>query len=291
MNFSEAKLQQVELEVLGKFCRFEIQRDDLLHPIVSGNKWRKLEGWMYEFNSGNYEGILTFGGAFSNHLLATAAYGFEMNIPTIGIVRGDEGFDNHYLEYCKSANMELHFISREDYRDKMMCSGRILNDRRYLVIPEGGSGILGLAGFDKLIDNWHVEPDLVICASATGTTALGLSSAILKRGWNTRVKAVLVLRNFEEQQGFWSEYSSLSSLIDPVLGYDFGGYAKTTPELIQFIQEFQPNAQFTIDPVYVAKGLYAMWDHPEWMEKKTIYLHTGGQWGKDSQRFAPIYSQ
>ncbi len=291
MNFCEAILQSVQLDILGRSCRFEIQRDDLLHPIVSGNKWRKLVGWRDEFYSGNYEGILTFGGAFSNHLIATAAYGFDSNIPIIGIVRGDEGFDNHYLEYCKSVGMELHFVSRADYRDKLTCSSRILESRKYLVIPEGGSGILGLRGFEKLVNNWQTEPDFVVCASATGTTALGLSSAILKRGWNTRVKAVLVLRNIEEQQGFWSEYSSLSSLIDPVLGYDFGGYAKTTSELIGFIQEVQPKAKFSIDPVYVAKGLYAMWDHPEWLEKKTIYLHTGGQWGKDSQRFAPVYSQ
>lgn len=290
MNFSEAILQSVRLDILGRSCRFEIQRDDLLHPIVSGNKWRKLEGWKEEFKSGNYEGILTFGGAFSNHLLATAAFGFDSCIPTIGIVRGDEGFDNHYLAYCKSVNMELHFVSREDYRDKMLCSSRILNGRRYLVIPEGGSGILGLSGFENLVNNWQLEPDIVVCASATGTTALGLSAAMLKRGWNTRVKAVLVLRNAQEQQEFWDSYSSLSSLVDPVLGYDFGGYARTTPELVQFIQVVQPIVDFPIDPVYLAKGLYAMWDHQDWSQKKTIYLHTGGQWGKDSERFAPIYS-
>lgn len=291
MNFSEAKLQQVELEILGRNLCFEIQRDDLLHPLVSGNKWRKLKGWIEEYKLGNYDGILTFGGAFSNHLLATAAFGFDSNIPTIGIVRGDEGFDNHYLSYCNSVNMELHFVSRLDYRDKLECSERILDGRKYLVIPEGGSGLAGIHGFEELVNSWQMEPDMVVCASATGTTALGLSAAMLKRGWNTRVKAVFILRNAQEQQDLWNNYPVFSSLIDPVLGYDCGGYAKTSPELIQFIQNIQLQVNFPIDPVYVGKGLYALWDHPEWSMQNTIYLHTGGQWGKDSERFAPIYVQ
>jgi 1-aminocyclopropane-1-carboxylate deaminase len=288
MNFLESILQKVQLDVLGRICRFEIQRDDLLHPIVSGNKWRKLEGWVNLYNSENYEGILTFGGAFSNHLLATAAYGFNVNIPTLGIVRGEEGFDNHYLSYCKYVGMELHYVTRVDYRDKTMCSNRILEGRNYLVIPEGGSGFAGLKGFEVLVNSWTFEPDVVVCASATGTTALGLSSALLKRGWKTRVKAVLVLKNLEEQMQFWEKFPALSSLIDPVMGYDFGGYAKTTPELIQFIQNVQTQVDFPIDPVYVAKGLFALWNQTEWSNLRTIYLHTGGQWGRDSERFKAL---
>ncbi len=288
MNFQEAKLQKVQLDVLGRICRFEIQRDDLLHPIVSGNKWRKLKGWVNLYNSENYEGILTFGGAYSNHLLATAAYGFHVNMPTIGIVRGEEGFDNHYLSYCESVGMELHYVSRTDYRDKTFCTNRTLNGRNFLVIPEGGKGFSGLLGFEELINSWTVEPEVVVCASATGTTALGLSAALLKRGWKTRVKAVLVLKNLQEQMQFWEKFPALSSLIDPVLGYEFGGYAKSSPDLIHFIRHIQPQVDFPIDPVYVAKGLFALWDHPDWSDLRTIYLHTGGQWGRDSERFKAL---
>jgi 1-aminocyclopropane-1-carboxylate deaminase len=118
---------------------------------------------------------------------------------------------------------------------------------------------------------------------------LGLSAAILKKGWKTRVKAVLVLKNLEEQIEFWEKYPALSSLIDPVLGYEFGGYAKYSDSLIEFVEWANSNLGFPVDPVYVGKALYALCDHPEWNNSKTIFLHTGGQWGRDSDKFKALF--
>ena len=320
MKFQEAKLESVFAEYKDRTLQFEIQRDDLLHPIVSGNKWRKLAGWYELFNSGidkindskivnnhgfidasgidfkgsktsnsPFEGLLTFGGAFSNHLIATAGFGKAEGIKTIGVVRGDEGFTNHYLDFCVNSGMELHFVNRSDYRDKVNCAASVLNGRNFLVIPEGGAGIYGIAGFETVVNSWESEPDYIVHASATGTTALGLSAAILKKGWKTRVKAVLVLKNLEEQIEFWEKYPALSSLIDPVLGYEFGGYAKYSDSLIEFVEWANSNLGFPVDPVYVGKALYALCDHPEWNNSKTIFLHTGGQWGRDSDKFKALF--
>jgi 1-aminocyclopropane-1-carboxylate deaminase len=321
MKFQEAKLESVFAEYKDKTLQFEIQRDDLLHPIVSGNKWRKLTGWYEQFTLFNadikkktilssaesnsfkqnnplqlglestnsaFEGILTYGGAYSNHLIATAGFGESVGIKTIGIVRGDEGFTNHYLEFCSNSGMELHFVSRIDYRDKQRCADSVLNGRNFLVIPEGGAGFYGLTGFETVVNGWETEPDYVVHASATGTTALGLSAALLNRGWSSRVKAVLVLKNLEEQLQLWNQFPELSSLIDPVLGYEFGGYAKYSEPLIEFVKWSNAHLGFPVDPVYVGKALYALWDQPEWNDGNSIFLHTGGQWGKDSDKFKSI---
>ncbi len=293
MKFQEVKLESIDAEYDSKKLHFEIQRDDLLHPIVSGNKWRKLQGWLEVFQQGfssvKFDGVLTFGGAFSNHLIATAGFCQAEGIETIGIVRGDEGFTNHYIDYCANSGMELHFVSRNEYRDKMACASAILNGRNFLVIPEGGSGFPGVSGFKSVVNSWDVEPDYVVHASATGTTALGLSAALIERGWNTRVKAVLVLKNLEEQMQLWNQFPELSKLIDPVLGYDFGGYAKYSNTLIEFVKWANGNLGFPVDPVYVGKALYALMDYPEWNEGNSIFLHTGGQWGRDSEKFKALF--
>lgn len=257
---------------------FYVQRDDLLHPLVSGNKWRKLKGWVDLYNRGEYLGIMTFGGAFSNHLLATAAAFNGLGIPCLGIVRGDEGFDNHYLQECRRQGMHLNFVSRTDYKDKVELAKRFeAEQRKLLVIPEGGKGEPGTVGFQELVESWKkLSLDIVVHASATATTALGLAKHLLPQ---QKVLSVMVLKNRTEQEEAVQE-TRFSNGIEFLDAYHFGGYAKTTAELSEFVTEMNNEYPFDIEPVYTGKAFYALLNEilPLYRGKNIMFLHTGGLW-------------
>lgn len=268
-----------------EFC-FKIQRDDLIDPLVSGNKLRKLKGWYQkaiELGALNITWV-TFGGAFSNHLIATAAFCHKYNIKCIGVIRGDEEFDNHYLKECRKFGMKLEFISRSEFRSKEELYNRY-KQKGYFVIPEGGRGLEGLLGFEELINSWEIEPEYVVHASATATTACGLKKAIIKRGWNTIVVPVLVLKNFEEQKATTLEFLGSTNGIEFLDGYHMGGYAKTPPSFLDFFKNIEYEISFPIDPVYVGKALFALLNEERFSCNNTIFLHTGGQLGRFSDRF------
>ena len=137
-----------------------IQRDDLIHPIVSGNKWRKLTGHLNQMSSEGKRILITFGGAYSNHLVATAVAAQAAGLRCIGILRGEEEMKNHYLDIASGAGMELHGVSRTFYRDKAAALEHVLSKLELspedvFVVAEGGSGPLGLIGFEDLVDDWQ----------------------------------------------------------------------------------------------------------------------------------------
>ena len=259
---------------------FQVQRDDLIHPVVSGNKSRKLQGWISYYFEENFTGIITFGGAFSNHLIATASVCNTLKIPCVGLVRGDMGTRNPYLDYCSEMGMELIFIARSEYREKSSLEERYQHykERKNLLIPEGGKGILGFQGFEGLVSSWQGNfPDIIVHASATGTTAAGLARALRSAGAHTRILAVLVLRNLAEQEANlrdWGVFDEVELLSD----YHFGGYAKMPESLIHFLGEAREQIEFPIEPVYTGKAFYALVNHilPENKDKKVCFLHTGG---------------
>jgi 1-aminocyclopropane-1-carboxylate deaminase len=135
----------------------DIQRDDLLHPFVSGNKGRKLFGWVELAASQGLRGFLTFGGAHSNHLVATAAAAQALGMAAVGILRGDEPLDNPRLAFCRKAGMELIGVSRQLYRDKASALESVPESLKtgLLVVPEGGCGSAGLSGFVSLAQQWR----------------------------------------------------------------------------------------------------------------------------------------
>jgi len=280
MGLNIAKLEEYHFEKDGCNYPFFVQRDDLLHPMVSGNKWRKLKGWIEEYELGGFEGIVTFGGAFSNHLLATSAACNHLNIPCIGIVRGEEGFDNYYLKECRKQGMETQFVSRESYRNKeAISSGFSKESRKWLIIPEGGKGKEGSRGFKDLVDSWRGNyPDIVVHASATATTAIGLGRYLPKE---TMVKSVMVLKNVEEQTEAlnWCE---TNANLEFIKGFEFGGYAKSNEELTSFISEVNNWYPFQIERIYTGKAFFAMLHHilPQYPDKKVVFLHTGGLWNE-----------
>ncbi len=265
-----------------------IQRDDLIHPIVSGNKWRKLEGWIRYAKENNIHTLITFGGAYSNHLVATAAAGNFMGFKTIGILRADEEIDNHYLQIAKSYGMQIRGVSRDQYREKSALISEYSRLDGCLLIPEGGQGDLALEGFESLVLSWENKVDVVYHASATATTAVGLSKAIKKFNLPIQVKAVLVLKNLNAQIEYAHQHG-VNDIIEFIPDFHFGGYAKSTPELIQFQKDFTKQTNIVIDPVYTAKALSALKNDCDKRfflpNQKVAFLHTGGMLGGMSEKF------
>lgn len=286
MFLDNPPLQEQKILFNNKEVCFTIQRDDLIDPVVSGNKTRKLKGWYQraiELGALNITWV-TFGGAFSNHILATAAFCHKFNIHCIGIIRGDEEVDNHYLDACRKFGMKIEFVSRSEFRSKDELY-ECYKQKGYFVIPEGGRGLEGLMGFEDLINSWEIEPEFILHASATATTASGLKKALINRGWNTVVVPVLVLKNLEEQKAATLEFLGSTKGIEFLDEYHMGGYAKTPPWFLEFFKNIESEISFPIDPVYVGKALYALLNEERFHNKNTVFLHTGGQLGRFSDRF------
>ena len=277
-----------------------IQRDDLIHPIVSGNKWRKLTGHLDQMDIENKRILVTFGGAYSNHLVATAVAAESAGFRCIGILRGEEEMQNHYLDIAKAAGMELHGVSRALYRDKSAALANVLirltlTPEDVFVVAEGGSGPLGLIGFKDLVDDWQKTGkriEHVFHASATATTAVGLRKALDQSRMNDKgqkdvvIHSILVLKNLIEQMEFAQRHNADISWVE---GYEFGGYAKSTEALNDFVQSVSIRNSIAFEPIYTGKALFALndWiiDQKESdalkLDKESgvfpvVFLHTGG---------------
>ena len=272
-----------------------IQRDDLIHPVISGNKWRKLVGHLHRMETEEKRILVTFGGAYSNHLVAAAVAAQLMGFRSIGILRGDEPLDNHYLRVARGAGMTLVGVSRALYRDKLEALSVVLGDQglseeAVYVVAEGGRGEAGFEGFQSLVDGWcarGIAFQHIFHASATATTALGLRIALDQRNLMAEIHAVMVLKNWAEQQGF-AEEQGISEKLNFVSGYEFGGYAKGDASLYAFIDQVVARNDVPIDWVYTGKALFAL---NEWLEVEAkkgtvvsdatgvfpvVFLHTGG---------------
>jgi len=260
-----------------------IQRDDLIHPLVSGNKWRKLQYHILYAQQKGKSRLVTFGGAYSNHLLATAAAGAIMGLQTAAFLRADEPIDNHYLRAAQLYGMQLIPVSREDYRHKPELFARHFGeDLTAHCIAEGGAGEAAWEGVAGIVKSLPFAPDYLLHASATATTAIGLGKGIQACGYKTRVYAVAVLNNFEEQRHFIQE-AGLSEIVEVLDGYAFGGYAKTSKALMDFVKSAIAQTGILFDPVYTGKALWALRDKA--LPGRGVFLHTGGSMGLFSEAF------
>jgi 1-aminocyclopropane-1-carboxylate deaminase len=260
-----------------------IKRDDLIHPIISGNKWRKLKYLLKQAQAENKTHLVTFGGAYSNHLLATAATAAKFGFKPTGFVRGEE-VNNDTLFLCRLHGMNLIFTDRESYRDKPALFNKYFaHDNSAFFIDEGGASALGAKGCSELIDELIEPYDHIFCACGTGTTAAGIINGISRHGLNTQFHAVPVLKNGDflrnEIDGFLTESAEYNLHTE----YHFGGYGKVTDELIQFIKQFVASTGILIEPVYTAKMLYALYDlaAKKYFKpgSRILAIHTGGIWG------------
>ncbi len=266
-----------------------IKRDDLIHPIVSGNKWRKLKKNISFARAKGLQGLLTFGGAYSNHMLATACAGATFGLPTKAYLRGDEDMDNHYLRTARLFGMDLLPVPREEYRDKQALANafQILHPD-WLILPEGGASEAAEKGVAEIISELPDDFTHIICASATATTLCGLGQGIRKVGATAKILGIAVLKNAEEQRQKL-DAARLSDVCEVIESYEFGGYAKTTPELMDFCRSFIAQTGILLDPVYTAKALFALKDlyHSGYFpaEARILFLHTGGTLGIFSEKF------
>lgn len=261
-----------------------IRRYDLIHREISGNKIFKLSGWMKEYKPG--QSVLSFGGAYSNHLLALAAITYEIGIQSFGIIRGEAPSRwNNYLSKMKDWGMELTFISRESYKlrhQEAFLSNLREKNPESLIIPEGGAGLPGIIGVASMIRQSDAF-DWMVVPAGTGTTAAGLIRA-LDSDRNTKVLCIQVLKGpgiirnelLRNDAAMINNFSQLH--IDE--HYHFGGYAKSNEELIDFKNKFEALNNFKIDLVYGAKALFGLQEYLKTgkikLNEHVLYLHTGG---------------
>lgn len=274
-----------------------IKRDDLIHPEVSGNKWRKLKFNVDVCKNSKKDGILTFGGAFSNHLLATASACNSIGIKSVGIVRGDElnAQSNHTLRRCSDLNMELKFISREEYRmisDRSYLADLTHEFSNYHIVPEGGANYYGMIGCQEILKEIEVDFDAVFVAQGTTTTSCGLLLGLKEK---QELYTVPVLKGFEAEKEMKSifEYSGIEEewlqdafeKLNVLDEFHFRGYGKYNDELLNFIKAFYLNHKIKLDPVYTGKAMFAMMkalENEKWNGKSVVFIHTGGIQGVES---------
>ncbi len=265
-----------------------VKRFDLMHPHVSGNKIFKLKHNIAECKAQNKDNILTFGGAYSNHIIATAAIGKEHGIKTIGIIRGEETIPlNNVLTFAIECGMELHYITRERYRIKdteAFISSLTKQHGDFYLIPEGGANIHGIKGCMEMSNEIEIPFDYIALACGTGTTLAGIS---LSLNDNQKAIGIPVLKGAEFMQ---QSITNMRNQFSDQLGvkenfalhfdYHFGGYAKTNDALNGFIQDFIRNHFIPIEYVYTGKLFYAVFDliKQGYFPKGStlVVLHTGG---------------
>jgi len=268
-----------------------VKREDLIHPLVSGNKWRKLKYNLKYAKDNGYNTIVTFGGAFSNHIHATAAACQAFDLESIGIIRGEYDKDNPTLQFAQSCGMELKFIDRASYREKEnseVVKAFLAEQDSYFLVPEGGSNELAYDGLRELAEEINeTHFDIVMVSAGTGGTATG----ILK--WLDTSKELWVFSSLK------SDYlhDEIQKNIEPekhqqfkfLSSYHYGGYGKAPKSLITFINEFSAQTKIPIDPIYNGKlmgGFSDMVEKGEIDESKTyLWVHTGGLQGIDAYNY------
>ena len=258
-----------------------VKRDDLIHDEISGNKFRKLK---YNIESARMHGcdtIKSFGGAFSNHLLALASLGKIEGINTIGVVRGDELNEqsNKLLERCADLGMRLEFVSRSQFKVAKSLNG-VVDDPSIFCVPEGGANREGVLGCEDIINETTNDYDYIVVAQGTCATSLGIYSAM---SFKSRLVVVPVLKGFDAigEMQILARKAGVSfdrNRVDVLDQYHFGGYAKTTTELDLFIASFNSQSQFIVEPTYTGKTLYALNEFLAKQKgtKKVLFVHTGG---------------
>ncbi|MCU4188952.1 pyridoxal-phosphate dependent enzyme [Flavobacterium sp. HXWNR29] len=277
--------QKIEM-VFPNGIELYIKREDLLHPIISGNKFRKLKYNLEEAKKLGFKKILTFGGAFSNHIVAVAGAGVAFGFETIGVIRGEELIDkvqeNPSLAFAQQNGMRFHFVDRTTYRDK--------SDKKFVeslhdlygdfyLIPEGGTNQLAIKGCEEILTAKDKSTfDFVCCAMGTGGTISGIiNSANATQeiiGFSSLKGGFLsdVIRNFVQKEN-WNINCE----------YNFGGYGKVSDELIRFLNIFHQQTNISLDPIYTGKMMFGILDliQKDYFpaHSKILAIHTGGLQG------------
>lgn len=260
-----------------------VKRDDLIDPYISGNKWRKLKYLIAKAIQLKKSHLVTFGGAYSNHLLATAAAAARAGLTSTAFVRG-EAVENDTLLLCKLYGMKLIFTDREVYKDKYPLFQEFFGtDDQAFFIDEGGASAEAVKGCAEIISELPADIDHLFCAAGTGTTAAGLLKGIRQLGLRTQLHVVPALKGGDFIAGEIYNYTKNIDQLNMHTEYHFGGYAKSPKELLSFMAGFTAREGILLDPVYTAKMFYAIEDlaGKSYFKPgaKVLALHTGGLLG------------
>ena len=256
------------------------KRDDLIHPLVSGNKWRKLYGHLKVFRQRSAGRVVTFGGTYSNHLVAVAAACRYLGIPAIAVVRGEIDEQNPALQLVRSEGMTLYPVSRADYRLKDTAAFISELKSRWgadtYILPEGGSGEAGLAGCRQILEEITIPFDHIVTACGTGTTLAGITR-YLPAG--SRAIGISVLKGPDTLTDAVGRLAG-SDRFKVITGYHLGGYGRKDDRLLSFIRQFQQATSIPLDFVYTGKMVYAVDDliRKRYFApgSRLVLLHTGG---------------
>ncbi|MVX35490.1 1-aminocyclopropane-1-carboxylate deaminase/D-cysteine desulfhydrase [Myroides sp. LoEW2-1] len=284
--FEKEKVYNEELLLnLSKGIQLIVKREDLLHPEVSGNKFRKLKYNIAEAKRLGYSKLLTFGGAYSNHIAATAAAGRILGLQTIGVIRGEElktkYKDNPTLFKAEQDGMLFEFVTRTQYREKSDLSfvnylKQVYGD--FYLVPEGGTNELAIRGTEEILKEEDKVFDYICCAAGTGGTVAGIINASTERQQVLGFPALKGDFLFDEIR----KYTNRTNW-DLILDYHFGGYGKVTQELIDFLLNIEKKTGVLFDPIYNGKmlfGVLKMIEQDKFPENsKILLIHSGGLQG------------
>lgn len=284
-NFAVMNIRLQKIEIKNPNLELFIKREDLIHPLISGNKFRKLKYNLLQAKAENQTTLLTFGGAFSNHILAVACAGFEHNFKTIGIIRGEELIDkineNPTLKKAQELGMQFKFVSREWYRTKNENESieQLKNEfGGFYLLPEGGTNELAIKGCEEILTNEDEIFTHICCSIGTGGTISGII--------NSSFSGQQVI-GFPSLKGDFIS-KEISNFVHKanwniISDYHFGGYGKISDELIRFINDFYSQHKIPLDPIYTGKMMFGIDDliKNNYFPKgsKILAIHTGGLQG------------
>ena len=279
------KISTQEILLPNTTIKLFIRREDLIHPFVSGNKFRKLKYNLAKAKQEDQTTLLTFGGAFSNHIAAVAFAAQENGFQSVGFIRGEELVgkvsENPTLRFASQCGMQLEFISREEYRCK---DSKLFTDAlqqrfgSFFLLPEGGTNDLAVKGCEEILTGYDSEYNFVCTAVGTGGTLSGIINSALP---HQKVLGFPALKGDFLQKDIRKFVKNNNwELIND---YHFGGYGKVSAELIQFINDFYTHHKIPLDPIYTGKMVFGVIDlitknyFPE--HSKVLLIHTGGLQG------------
>jgi 1-aminocyclopropane-1-carboxylate deaminase len=260
-----------------------LKREDLIHPEVSGNKWRKLKYNLIEAQEQGYKTLLTFGGAYSNHIAAVASAGKHYKFSTIGIIRGEELSDkiqeNPTLQFAVENGMKLYFVSRQQYNRKESADFlEKISEQfgNFYLLPEGGTNTLAIKGCEEILGEGDSAFNYICSSVGTGGTLTGLLNSA---GKNQVVLGFPALKG-DFAENMFTKFANKGKSAQLITDYHFGGYGKTTFELIEFINCFYRSYNIKLDPVYTGKMLFGIVDliKQGFFKRGTsiLAIHTGG---------------
>ena len=271
-----------KIKISNKNISLFIRREDLIHPFISGNKFRKLKYNLVQAKVENHDTLLTFGGAFSNHIAATAFAGKEYGFKTIGIIRGDELESkiliNPTLKFAQECGMQFKFVTREKYRHKT--EAHFIENLKdefgdFYYVPEGGTNEFAVQGCEEILTQDDSQYDFICSAVGTGGTISGIINSSFP---HQKVLGFSALKgdflNDEIRKFVQNENWEL------ITDYHFGGYGKVNPALIAFVNQFYKENQIPLDPIYTGKMVFGVIDlisanyFPD--DSKILLIHTGG---------------